>query len=139
MRSKDLGTAAALLLGVGLLQKQASAGPTAALYSKCSRACAACMKACQACNKHCIGMAAAGMKGHEKSIALSADCRDICDVAAKLTARRGPMSVAIVEACLKACEACGAECGKSPEMAPMAACAKSCAECAATCRELIKA
>jgi hypothetical protein len=109
------------------------------IYARCARACADCKKACEACNKHCQGMAKAGIKGHERSLALSGDCRDACDAAAKIVARKGPLSKAICEACAKACDACGAECKKYPDMAEMAACAKSCAICAKACREMIAA
>jgi hypothetical protein len=110
--------------------QKSAAKPAGDVYGRCAKACADCAKVCAACFKHCQGMAKAGMKGHEKSARLSADCLEICQSAAKIVARKGPLSKAICEACLKACEACGA---------PMAACAKSCADCAKVCREMIAA
>ncbi len=111
--------------------------PNAAAYAKCAKACRDCMRACQTCNRHCTDMVKSGMKGHEKMVSLTADCRDICALAAKLCERHGPMTAAICQACLQACTACGKECSQYPKMAPMAACSRSCAACAAACQEMI--
>lgn len=107
------------------------------VYDPCAAACRACEKACIACNKHCDGMVKAGMTEHETSRRLSADCRDLCAVSAKIVARRGPLSVATCTACAEACDRCGAECGKHPDMAEMKQCAESCARCSKACRAMI--
>jgi hypothetical protein len=110
-----------------------------ATYTRCAAACRDCEKACAACNKHCVAMVKSGNKEHAVSARLSADCMDICATAAKLCARKGPMSADICKACAAACEGCGSECGKYPNMAVMSACKKSCVACAAACHELISA
>jgi hypothetical protein len=79
------------------------------------------------------------MKEHQKTLALSQDTADLCAAAAKICTRKGPMTAAVCDACLRACRACGAECGKYPDMAPMAACAKSCATCGAACKQILDA
>lgn len=107
------------------------------IASRCAKACSDCRAVCEACVKHCQSMVSAGMKEHVKSLALSQDAADVCAAAARIVARRGPMSKAVCEACLKACEACGAECRKYPAMKQMKDCAASCARCAAACREMI--
>jgi hypothetical protein len=107
------------------------------IMSRCAKACSDCHLACQACAKHCQSMVSAGMKQHVKSLALSRDCADVCAAAAHVVSRKGPMSKSICEACVKACEACGAECNKYPTMKQMKECADSCAKCAAACKEMI--
>jgi hypothetical protein len=82
-------------------------------------------------------MVKAGMKEHQKSAAISADCRDLCDAAAKICARKGPTYATACKACMDACAACGAECKKYPKMKPMADCAKACDACEKACREMI--
>jgi hypothetical protein len=115
----------------------AHAAPAADLHKKCAAACKACEEACLECNKHCTAMVKAGNKEHAKSVKLSADCRDICAVAARICARKGPMSVEICKACAAACDACSKECGKSMNMPQMAACKKACDECSKACLEMI--
>jgi hypothetical protein len=117
----------------------AGAAPDNALYARCGKACADCMKACAACERHCAAMIKAGHKEHGVSQRLSEDTRDLCALCAKLCQRKGPSAAAAAEACRKSCEACGAECRKYPNMAPMAACAKACATCAKACADLVAA
>lgn len=121
------------------LAPAAMAAPDAAMYAKCAKACSTCMASCKACNTHCEAMVKSGMKQQVVSARLSADCRDLCDVAARLTARKGPMTAAACTACAEGCDACGKECRKYPSMKPMADCAKSCDACAKACREMIAA
>ncbi len=128
------GIALMILASVGTL-----ASPTAAQYAKCAGACAKCMAACKTCNRHCASMSKPGGKEHLASLQLSADCRDLCDVAARLCSRKGPMTVEVCKACLTACAACGKECAKYPNMRPMSDCAKSCAACGKACQEMIDA
>ena len=118
-------------------QALAQQGHAASLYAKCAAACHACSTECDACNKHCLGMVAAGDKAHLKSAKISADCKVICDAAAKICEQKGPLSTDICEACIKACDTCAAECAKSPRMAPMAACKKACDQCVAACKLMI--
>jgi hypothetical protein len=130
-------------VGVGILVAPgavalAQAGKAAAdMYAHCTKACADCHAACSACATHCAGMIKSGDKTHVKSKQLAEDCGDICATAAKLTARKGPMTAAICDACAKACDACGAECAKYPDMKPMQDCVKSCKVCAKACRDMI--
>ena len=129
-------TAAALTAAaLPLLTEAADAKPSDALYASCAKACAHCEAACRTCHKHCLAMGAE----YVVSQRLSADCMELCTVAAKLSARRGPMAVAACRACLQACRACGAECSKYPQMSVMAGCAKSCAACAAACEAMVTA
>ncbi len=129
---------ASLLYFGGMTRTEAAQKAAPDKYPRCAKACNDCFKACRACSQHCASMIAAGMKQHVKSKSLSDDCADICAAAAKITSRHGPLSAAICEACAKACDACGAECGKSPDMKPMKVCAQSCAVCAKACREMFK-
>jgi len=141
-RREALAILTSAIAGLGILM----AGDTAALarpgkaddlYVRCARACNDCKAACEACVKHCTAMIKAGAKEHEKTRRLSEDCGDICTTAARLCARKGPLTPAICEACAKACDACGAECGKHPDMKDMRDCARSCQVCAKACRELV--
>ena len=131
-----------IALTIGLMLAMATgafAAPDAAMYARCAKACSTCMAACKACNTHCEGMVKAGMKQHQKSAAISADCRDLCDTAAKVCARKGPLTAEACKACLEACQACDKECKPYPKMKPMADCAKACAVCEKACADMIAA
>jgi hypothetical protein len=80
-----------------------------------------------------------GMKEHVVSMRLCADCADICALSAKIMSRKGPMSKSICQACAESCAACGAECGKYPDMPIMKRCAESCKKCSAACKALVAA
>jgi hypothetical protein len=134
------------LLAIGLIvtmyagltaQANGQVKPGGEPYAKCAKACADCKALCDACVKHCQSMVSAGMKEHAKSLALSRDAADVCNAAARIVSRKGPLSKPICEACLKACEACGSECRKYPTMKPMKDCADSCARCTAACRDML--
>ena len=127
-----------IVLALMIVQSGSYAASPASRYASCAKACLACSEACRACNQHCAEMVKNGMKEHELSMRLSADCRDVCALAAKLCARNGPMAPEVCKACARACTACGTECGKYKTMAPMAACAKTCAACRKACEEMIK-
>jgi hypothetical protein len=130
------------LLGVLLLfaaAPAALAAPSAAMYARCAKACKTCMTACQTCTTHCEAMIKSGMTEHRKTARISADCRDLCDVAARLCARKGPMTADACKACLSACDACGKECKKYPAMKPMKDCGKACDVCEKACKEMIVA
>ena len=122
----------------GQLAAAAQTAPAAA-YTRCASACSACAAKCRACSAHCAGMIRAGMKEHQKSKSLSDDCGEICALAARICTRRGPETSAICTACAQACDACGADCRKYPDMKPMKDCAASCAVCEKACREMIQA
>ncbi len=107
-------------------------------YATCSAECAACMTECEECYQHCSQLVTSGRTEHAACMQLCNDCAEISGVAARLSARRGPLVVAICEACAKACDACAAECEKFPNMAECAECAKQCRKCAKVCRDLVK-
>jgi hypothetical protein len=136
--SQPLWAIPAIIL-MAVLAHPALAAPDAAMFARCAKACRACMAACRTCTAHCDSMVKAGMKEHQRTARISADCRDLCDVAAKLTARKGPMSVEACKACLGACNACGKECRKYPKMKQMVDCAKACDACEKACQEMIDA
>jgi len=139
-QARFAAVAAVFLAGAisfGAIPTGAAPNPDAAAYSNCEKACLACAKACAACHKHCLAMVKSGDKGHAVSAALSADCLDVCTLTAKVISRKGPLTSVVCDACMKACDACGEECGKSPNMAPMAECKKACNACSAACRALI--
>lgn len=108
------------------------------VFAKCAAACAACLQSCSACYHHCDALVGAGQKEHAKTMNLCVDCSEICATAANLAGRHGPLSSVICEACAKACDECGAACGKFPSHKQMKECAESCKVCAAVCREMTK-
>src|SRR5579885_2770054 len=56
---------------------QGGAANKAALYAKCAKACNDCKASCEACTRHCEAMIKAGVKNHEGTKQLSADCAEI--------------------------------------------------------------
>jgi hypothetical protein len=127
--------AAVLTAGARAADKE---DPHHAHLMACAKACADCMRECESCAHHCADLVADGKKDHFKSMALCVDCGEVCALAAKVTARGGPLAVPSCEACAKACDACGAECKQFPNDEHMKNCAKACEDCAKACRDMIK-
>jgi hypothetical protein len=129
--------AASALFAGSVSEVWAGQKPGTDMYAHCAKVCADCAAECTTCAKHCSGMIAAGMKEHEKTKRLSEDTRDLCATAAKICARRGPMTAAICQACITACKECGAACGKYPSMKPMKDCAQACDACIKACQDML--
>ena len=110
----------------------------AAHFDACAKACADCMRECEMCARHCAEQMVAGKKEHAQTLGTCSDCAEICAAAAKVTARKGPLSALICEACAKVCDECCAACEKFPTDEHMKRCAKECRECAKACREMLK-
>ena len=139
-RRSLLGMAAVLAAGVAFASApQADHHKMhAEQYDKCAKACADCMRECESCARHCAHMVAQGHKEHLTTLGTCPDCAEFCAAAARIVARKGPLSNTICEACAKACDECGAACEKFPNDEHMTRCAKECRACAAACREMLK-
>jgi hypothetical protein len=107
-------------------------------FEKCAKACADCMRECDSCARHCAELVAQGKKEHLHTLGTCIDCAEVCAAAARIVARRGPMSHTICEACAKVCDDCGAACEKHAGDEHMARCARECRTCATACREMLK-
>jgi hypothetical protein len=106
---------------------------------KCAKACATCLLECESCAHHCAHLVAKGEKEHLRTLGTCADCGDVCALAAKVVARKGPTAVTVCEACAKVCDECAKACEEvGPKDEHMKRCAKACKDCAAACREMIK-
>ncbi len=132
-----------LAFGASLLLKPGSARANgqdkhAKHYSDCAAECSKCMTECEECYRHCSDLVASGRREHAACMQLCNDGAEICGVAARLSARQGPLAVPICEACAKACDVCAAECEKFPNMAECMECAEHCRKCAKACREMIQ-
>ncbi len=150
MRRRELfhlaGLAAAALLVLGA---RAPAADTAAAddphamhakhFMECAKACADCQRECDSCASHCAHLVAEGKKEHMKTLGTCADCASICSTAARITARGGPFSGTICEACAKACAACGAACDQvGGDDEHMKRCAEECRRCEKACRGMLQ-
>jgi hypothetical protein len=107
-------------------------------FHHCAHECARCMLECESCARHCADMLRRGDSKHEKTLGTCADCGDICGVAAKSVARRGPMATTICEACATVCDRCASACEEFPTDEHMKKCGKACRDCGKACREMIK-
>lgn len=96
----------------------------------CSLFCTSCADACVAedmamaqCIRNCL------------------DCADVCAATARLAVRRTAQNIDVLraqmEACIKACETCAAECAQH-DNPHCALCAKMCRECADDCRKALE-
>ncbi len=133
------GLAAALLLAVGAgADDKPAHDHHAGAFLDCAKACNDCQRECDSCARHCAGLVADGKKDHMTTLGTCTDCAEICSAAARITARQGPMSATVCEACAKACDSCGAACDKFKEDEHMKRCAETCAKCAKACREMLK-
>jgi hypothetical protein len=108
-------------------------------FLECAKACDACQLECDSCSRHCAEQVADGKKEHMRTLGTCADCGAICSAAARITARGGPMSATICDACARSCDMCAEACDKvGPDDAHMKRCAEECRKCARACREMIK-
>jgi hypothetical protein len=110
-----------------------------AALEECLAACFECHETCSACADACLGEETVAPM--VACIRLNLDCATIClatgEVLLRQTAPNEQVRHALVQACLDACEACAAECGKHGEkMAHCKVCAESCRRCAEACRKL---
>lgn len=72
-----------------------------------------------------------------KCIKLDKECGEICGVALSLVASDSEFKKEIVNFCIKACEACAAECRKHNHE-HCRECAQSCEKCAEACRAYLQ-
>jgi len=107
------------------------------LFRNCAKVCGSCQLECDACSLHCAQQLRDGSTEHARSLHLCLDCADLCNTAARLTARHSPLSALACEACAKGCDVCAASCEKVRADKTMAACAKACRNCAKECREMM--
>ncbi len=89
-----------LAFGTGLVLQTSSARADehhkhAKHYSTCAEECSKCMTECEECYRHCSHLVANGQKEHAACMQLCNDCAEICGVAARLSARQGPLAVVI--------------------------------------------
>ncbi len=96
---------------------------------QCCNDCDTCQQACLACAIACLDET-----GRKECIRLCLDCADICDVCAKISARKGPMADALKALCADACEKCATECEKHKGDKACQHCAEQCRACAKKCR-----
>ena len=120
---------------------QASTIDTAALVA-CIEACFECAQTCTMCADACLGEAHIDML--RRCIRLNLDCADICDATGRVLARQTMPNNALlraqVQACLLACQVCGAECEQHAEMHEHCrVCAESCRRCEAACNRMLTA
>ena len=107
-------------------------------FEDCARACDDCARICELCAAHCGNMLAEGKKEHHRTLQTCQDCATACAAASCITARKGPFSDLICQACADACKRCGDACDQHPNDPLMKRCADECRKCEAACREMLK-
>lgn len=108
-------------------------------YWDCAKACDDCARMCNACGAHCTKLVADGNKEHLDTLKTCQDCSNICVAAGCITARSGPFSDTICNACADACKRCGDACNKhASHDSIMKNCMEECRKCEQACREMQK-
>jgi hypothetical protein len=107
---------------------------------ECLAACFECHETCSSCADACLGEETIAQM--VACIRLNLDCAAICratgEVLLRQTAPHEKVRRAVLQACLVACEACGAECGQHAEkMEHCKVCSESCRRCVEACRALL--
>lgn len=103
---------------------------------ECAEACTQCADDCLSEDKHLTELA--------KCIRLNQDCADLCATTARIVSRQteydANLTRAVLEACIQACQSCGAECqSHASHMEHCAVCAASCERCETACQRLLEA
>ncbi len=104
----------------------------------CAKACSDCQRACDTCSTHCAHLVHGGNADHITTLMTCQDCADACAAAAHITARGGPFSGTICDACATICGDCAKQCEKFPDDKEMTACAEECRKCEKACKEMAK-
>jgi hypothetical protein len=107
-------------------------------FRECAKECYDCALECDFCARHCADLIARGHKEHLRTLQTCLDCAAICRSAGEVTAKLGPFSDLICQACAEACKRCGDECAKFPDDEHMKKCADQCYKCEKACREMLK-
>jgi hypothetical protein len=99
-------------------------------------------QACVACADACL--AEENVADLRACIGLDEDCADVCIATARVLSRSARYDKFLVqrllEACVRACSSCAAECRRHAEMHQhCAVCAEACAACETACRVLLQA
>jgi len=95
---------------------------------------------CAAICNSCADACSAEEMDMRQCIRLCMDCSDLCTAAYRVATRRTgqnvPVIAATLEACIRACEVCEAECAKH-DHPHCRRCAQMCRECAEDCRKAL--
>jgi hypothetical protein len=119
-------------------QDKAKHDQHAAHFVQCANECADCAVVCDSCATHCANLIAQGHKEHLKTLQTCQDCSSICESAADITAKGGPFSDLICQACAEACKRCGDACAQFPNDEHMKKCADQCRKCEKACRDMLQ-
>ena len=108
--------------------------------AECITACFECAQTCTACADACLSEDMVAEL--TKCIRTNLDCADICaatgNVLSRHTGYDANITRSVLEACQRACKACGDECGEHAEMHEHCRiCAEACRRCETACAELI--
>src|SRR5437762_3344133 len=95
-------------------------------FMDCAKACDDCARMCDACGAHCTHLVAEGKKEYLHTLRTCQDCATHCSAASCITARHGPFSDLICQACAEACKRCGDACDKHKDDELMKQCADEC-------------
>ncbi|WP_119071171.1 four-helix bundle copper-binding protein [Rubrobacter indicoceani] len=112
------------------------------LVAACIEACMECSQACVACADACVGER--DQAEMVACIRLDLACSDICTATERIMSRElagdPGMGPVVLEACIKACGLCRAECEKHAEaMQHCKICAEACQRCEDACQKLLDA
>jgi hypothetical protein len=112
---------------------------TAALAA-CIEACFNCAQTCTICADACLGESM--VQELVRCISLNLDCADVCGATGRMVSRRTAGEERLwrdqLQACITACEVCGAECERHASMHEHCrVCAEACHNCAEACRRLL--
>lgn len=107
----------------------------------CIEACFDCAQTCTACADACLGES--HVQELTACIRLNLDCADICAATGRLVTRQTAVDRRLwrdqLQACITACEVCGAECQEHAAMHDHCRlCAEACRTCVEACRDLLR-
>lgn len=110
------------------------------LLTDCIQACIECAQTCTACADACLSEEMVAEL--RTCIRLNLDCADLCEVTARVLSRQTDFDPAaarsVLEACVQACQRCGAECAQHAEMHEHCrVCADACRRCEEACNQLL--
>jgi hypothetical protein len=109
---------------------------------KCIEECFSCAQTCTSCADACLGEQ--NVQEMVQCIRYNLDCVDVCDATGRVLSRQTQPHWNLIrsqlQACVTACQVCGAECGRyAAHMDYCKVCAEACRRCEEACNQLLSA
>jgi len=100
----------------------------------CIDSCLQCLVACELCATACLEDE--DSQAMTRCARLNRICADLCELTARVIARRSDLMRQVCALCVLACWSCGEECARHSHVDPCKRCAAACRRCEKECQKV---